>query len=384
MSLQENMDREAREAIAAIAGQANANPVDDATEDVSHLFEPLTKQELLSCVFSSWYPKFRQMTFKSEIIKPLDPSFIDYLLADGIYLPGGAGEMPRFKKDPASGIQDQANESDSDDWSSWASDNEEDNKVKILLAPIEDTVQEIRHRIDKLGGESVFPRMNWSAPKDAVWTTATNTLQCETPSQILHLLKSSDKVSTDLLSRQAMSEPELVLRQWANLVPSMEFRCFVKNRKLIAISQIDYQYYEFLELIKGDIEYKLQGFFDTCVHDQFPSESYCFDVYMAKTNDRIYVVDFEPWAYSVDSCLYSWKELLEVGKDTTEQTLGLRLFPKGVHPLGHFASKYAVNRLPLEMTLGTFEDTMKALVESVAIQDGDSSSGDEDEQEDLK
>lgn len=36
-----------------------------------------------ACMFQKWYPTFRQVTFKSEII-PLPESFIKYLGEDGV------------------------------------------------------------------------------------------------------------------------------------------------------------------------------------------------------------------------------------------------------------------------------------------------------------
>ena len=50
-------------------------------------FPPLTKQHVVNCSFSSWYNKFRSITIKSKIIKPLPKEFIDYLHADGVFLP---------------------------------------------------------------------------------------------------------------------------------------------------------------------------------------------------------------------------------------------------------------------------------------------------------
>lgn len=47
---------------------------------------PTTCQDIDNCSFSHWYPRFKSHTFKSEII-PLTQEFVDYLNAEGIYLP---------------------------------------------------------------------------------------------------------------------------------------------------------------------------------------------------------------------------------------------------------------------------------------------------------
>jgi len=46
----------------------------------------MKRQELSNCIFSSWYNNFKQVTFKSYILK-LPEDFIDYLNRDGIILP---------------------------------------------------------------------------------------------------------------------------------------------------------------------------------------------------------------------------------------------------------------------------------------------------------
>jgi hypothetical protein len=45
-----------------------------------------TCQDIDNCSFNSWFQKFKSHTFKSKIL-PLSREFIDYLNAEGIYLP---------------------------------------------------------------------------------------------------------------------------------------------------------------------------------------------------------------------------------------------------------------------------------------------------------
>ncbi|KAI8323831.1 D123-domain-containing protein [Martensiomyces pterosporus] len=343
--------------------QQVANDSADAAaeiEDTDLPFPPLTRGDVLGCMFSSWYPQFRQVTFKSEIIKPLDQGFVDYLLSDGIVLPDNEA-TPQYH-----GTIEELDASDSG--SEW-SDEEDDPSV---VANLESISALIREKIAGLGGQ-VFPRMNWSAPKDASWMATGNTLQCHNPSEIYVLLKSSDKITGDLengryLERELVGdvEPELVLRQWCNLLPSMEFRCFIKDRRLVAISQIDLQHYEFLEEIKDQVTGKITQFFDERICSVFPLQSYCFDAYITRNMERIYVVDFEPWTHSVDSCLFEWRELLAV--EEAGDPLGLRLFPKNVSSLGHFSGKYSQNRFPIELTADEYQNSISELIEKMAVQ----------------
>lgn len=41
--------------------------------------------EVLACSFTEWYPVLKKVTFRSEII-PLPQDFVNYLLADNVYL----------------------------------------------------------------------------------------------------------------------------------------------------------------------------------------------------------------------------------------------------------------------------------------------------------
>ena len=50
-----------------------------------------------------------------------------------------------------------------------------------------DTHEAIERTIEELGGK-VAPKLNWSAPKDATWIAATNSMECRTPNDIYLLL----------------------------------------------------------------------------------------------------------------------------------------------------------------------------------------------------
>ncbi|KAJ1938296.1 hypothetical protein GGF37_004865 [Kickxella alabastrina] len=321
----------------------------DEHQSVADLFPELTRDQVLNCAFSSWYPKLKKVTFKSIVLKPLQATFLEYLLSDGIVLPDNEAEH-KFQSMIANASSDDEDESD------WSDEDDEDSGAKIMV-DIDASVQQIRKAIEELGG-NVFPRMNWSAPTDASWMSCDNTLNCRNPSEVLLLLKGSDKISGDLINGKYLDmqfwEPELVLRQWCNLIPSLEFRCFVRDGHVVGISQIDMQHYSFLEGMAEDIEDKLMDLFTDHVSAAFESESYCFDVYVTRAEGRAYVIDFEPWAAAVDSCLFEWKELLEVG----QEGLGLRLFPEGIDAMGHFSAKFSTNRFPIELEGNAFMEAL--------------------------
>ncbi|KAJ2338472.1 hypothetical protein GGF43_006869, partial [Coemansia sp. RSA 2618] len=177
---------------------------------------------------------------------------------------------------------------------------------------------------------------------------------------------SSNKVAQDLTNERYPTPdtpsvaPSLVLRAWANLHPSMVFRCFVRNHKLVAVSQVDVQHHRFLDEMSEEIEQRMCDFFAAHVGRLFPSPDFCYDAYIARSVDRVLVVDFEPWSHVVDSCLFEWRELV-----AAPGFLGLRLFPEGVNPLGHFSAKYSTSRFPVEMTADAYHASVATLIEKM-------------------
>jgi hypothetical protein len=69
-----------------------------------------------------------------------------------------------------------------------------------------------------------------------------------------------------------------------------------------------------------------------------------FDVYITRNRERIYLIDFNPFAQKSDSLLYQWEELL-----TSPEQLPLRLLPS--EEAGrHMQQPFAFNRYPSDVT----------------------------------
>ncbi|KAF8943791.1 hypothetical protein BGZ47_005051 [Haplosporangium gracile] len=352
------------------------------TEGTPLVFPPLTHQRLENCAFSSWYPKFRLISIKSKII-PLPEEFVTYLNADGVFIPGQSGltlalsdsedesedeeisDANRFKALQEATFHQRA-EAGQDD----SSDDEDDDESEQGEAPLPyfpGLEQEIERTIAELGGE-VFPKLNWSSPRDASWIAATNTLKCQHVSDIFLLLKSSDFIAHDLAHayedcsdavaegaegvRERPEVVELVLRKWFDLAPSMEFRCFVRENKLVAISQRDMTYYDFLKGIQEELEDKIVDFFEDKINGHFPDSDYTFDVYITRNKDRIYLIDFNPFAQKTDSLLFDWKELLHLDledKEQLEHLPAMRLLESEAAG-SHMQQPFAFNRYPSDVT----------------------------------
>lgn len=176
-----------------------------------------------------------------------------------------------------------------------------------------------------------MPKLNWSAPKDATWISATNSLECKTANDVYLLLKSSDFVTHDLqhaydgtvddtlsdpTSEQTASETpsdtgfHLVLRKYFQLNPSLEFRCFVRNRQLLGICQRDLNHFDFLVALCPKLQDLIVAFFEKHIKAVFPGQNFAFDVYIPPPHERVWLVDFNPWDRRTDPLLFSWLELL--------------------------------------------------------------------------
>ncbi|KAL4927462.1 cell proliferation protein CDC123 [Aspergillus undulatus] len=281
-----------------------------STEPLQRLpFPPVTYSHILHCSYDYWQPKYRALTPKSRII-PLTPAFVSYLHADGIVLPPES-TPPNDDDDVDDFSDDPDAEEEPDPSKEWPEIHEQ---VKSTIA--------------ELNGK-VTPKLNWSAPKDATWMAATNDTQCRTPNDIYLLLKSSDFITHDLehpfdhcvpdtsySPTPTPSPPEvkysLVLRQYVNFNPSLEFRCFVRNRILLCICQRDQNHFDFLFPMRDMLRSRIQSFFDEKLKDSFPDSSFVFDVYIPAPHQRVWLIDINPWAQRTDPLLFSWLEILRM------------------------------------------------------------------------
>ena len=112
------------------------------------------------------------------------------------------------------------------------------------------------------------------------------------------LLKSSDFVTHDLTEPfdkcEGNSEEEktdaikllkyyLIIRKWIEISPNSEFRCFVKDNKLVGITQRDCRtYYKFIENNKEKIIQLVKDFYNCNLKEKFSNSSFVFDVYIKK------------------------------------------------------------------------------------------------------
>ncbi|ETV75115.1 hypothetical protein H257_10689 [Aphanomyces astaci] len=235
-----------------------------------------TVQQVDNCRFTSWYEALRVHSIRSIAI-PLPEEFVASLLQDQILV-------------------------------------QEDLYPSSFVAAVKDAI----HR---LGGR-VFAKLDWSSAKDAKWILA-NSLCCRSFADILMLLKASDFITHDLTqaydgcsdvgTKRRPDTFHLVLKKWCHLFDSMHFRCFVRAKKLLGISQRNCtERYDFLasEATQDTLCDAIAAFFEShlTTSQALPDPNYVFDVYVDKDH-KVHLIDINVFGAVTDPLLFSWDEL---------------------------------------------------------------------------
>ncbi|CAK7202417.1 hypothetical protein SEUCBS139899_005140 [Sporothrix eucalyptigena] len=347
-----------------VAPQPAPASSDEAAEELR--FPTVSRDHLLYCSYDYWFPKYRKVCIKSRII-PLPAEFVDYLREDSIILSdeshgNGANGANEDDDDwePSNPTMCHYKSEDEKKYDVFLDDDESDEDESVppvvRLPPnrrFPELHQKIKDEIAALGGV-VAPKLNWSAPKDAAeLMEQKNTMRCRTPDDIYFMLKSSNFVSHDLehafdgttpstspeqtaattFSSSSSSlgfNPVLVLRAYFDIHTALEFRCFVKQRNLVAITPRDLKYYPYLEGLRSTILERAKSLFHSKLQFTFPSGNFAFDIYIPEKQGHdvgdneadapnahgrlsyARLIDINPWALHTDTLLFSWRELLEL------------------------------------------------------------------------
>ncbi|XP_076620420.1 translation initiation factor eIF2 assembly protein [Colletes latitarsis] len=257
------------------------------------------------CSFLSWYPQFRKNSLEASILH-IPNEVLEYLQHDAFVLPVEA----------TNDVLENA------EWTDGSPVVNEENPLEPQPT-FPEFSQKIQDIIDDYG--AVFIKGNWSSPSDATWVVPTKTLKCKTLEEIYLLLKSSDRIMHDLNNvrnyenRGIPLKACLILKKWQDINPCTEFRCFVIENELIAISQRDIsQYHSYNESEKYNIQTDIKSLFMERIKDRFLLKNYSFDVVRYKKNEAM-IVDFGPLDESATKgTLFTYEELQNKINDTPE------------------------------------------------------------------
>ncbi|XP_043675683.1 cell division cycle protein 123 homolog [Vespula pensylvanica] len=252
--------------------------------------------------FCSWYKQFIKCSLVATIIQIPD-EILKYLEYDMFLLP----------------LEAIKHNSSDNEWND-SLQNDEDSEYQPSFPEFSKSIQDV---IDEYG--SIFVKSNWSSPSDATWVAPTKSLQCKTLEEVYLLLKSSDRIANDLSVLKRWSDKEnyprpcLVLKQWRDINPCAEYRCFVIDDELVGISQRDMsQYYTYNELEKYNIKADIEKLFTEHIKGNFSLTNYSFDV-IRNEDKNIKIVDFGPVNESTTKgTLFTYEELQNHINDAPE------------------------------------------------------------------
>ncbi|XP_029034365.1 cell division cycle protein 123 homolog [Osmia bicornis bicornis] len=248
------------------------------------------------CSFASWYPQFRKDSLNATILD-IPEEVLKYLEHDAFILPIEATN---------SGLQNPE----------WLDGSPVINEEQSL--DFQPTFPQFSKKIQDVIDEydAVFIKSNWSSPLDATWVAPTKTLKCKTLEEVYLLLKSSDRIAKDLsnvknyTNNENSLTPCIILKQWRDINPCTEFRCFVVNNELTAISQRDIsQYHSYNDSEKFNIQTDIKSLFMERIKDRFPLNHYSFDVVRFK-KEKVKIIDFGPLDESATKgTLFTYEEI---------------------------------------------------------------------------
>lgn len=132
-------------------------------------------------------------------------------------------------------------------------------------------------------------------------------LRVESGKEALDLLLSSERIRNDLEDCLKFKyEPKVIIRKWLDIPEYLEFRGFIRKRKIVGLSQYFYFCkFEQIHKNKDRIESQIGTFFEE-IKDKLHLESCILDFAFYK--DRVLVLELNPFFIGSGSCLFNWKE----------------------------------------------------------------------------
>jgi len=156
----------------------------------------------------------------------------------------------------------------------------------------------------------------------------------------------------------------LVLRKWSNLNPRNNFRCFTRERSLLAVSQRHCSVFHPSLMDDADrIVATISRFHYDKVAHRFPDPNFVMDIYIDK-NWRVWIIDFNVFAECTDSLLFSWDEPL------LSSAIGEGVAPPSDAELRLVDSEVGVRTDPLSEYRAPID--MHGFVDAERLQEGES------------
>ncbi|KAL7714339.1 Uncharacterized protein QTN25_008116 [Entamoeba marina] len=141
--------------------------------------------------------------------------------------------------------------------------------------------------------KSFFIKINWTSLKDAEWLMGNQLEMCNVDDIILHLQASGAASQSVELANKLNIQNEIEIRKWCVIKKADEFRCIIKNNKLVVICQryLD-MYFSSIEKRKNEIVTAICNFFKESIQPcKFPIPDYIMDIHI---KDKVELIDINP------------------------------------------------------------------------------------------
>ncbi|KAH3760894.1 DNA repair protein RAD51B [Pelomyxa schiedti] len=136
-----------------------------------------------------------------------------------------------------------------------------------------------------------------------------------TGAEAMLMFKRSERVQKHLQHQLEVIPPtdpwkiNFVVREWQELYPEYEFRAFIYNRKMTALSH----YYKFcfvpgVVANKEQIKSRILEFFNGVVCERVPFDTYVADFAYNPHTNAVWLVELNPWCPGTSPALFDWSE----------------------------------------------------------------------------
>ncbi|KAG2383672.1 hypothetical protein C9374_004343 [Naegleria lovaniensis] len=225
-------------------------------------------------------------------------------------------------------------------------------KKKNILKQLEESIDhEIQQLVSSNSSDEVycFIKLSCRSPKDAfavcdkmkaIFEEKINQLIQKNSSQKLpseneRLIAVNEAFIQSMKVKSFAEEFYYFKKEWVEIPVEHEFRSFVKNGKLTAISQyFDTCYFPELVQHSSEIKEKLIEFFNTNISCAIPIKDYICDLAIAR-DGKIYVVELNPFSSTTDACLFSWSKDSSILNGVHSQSVEMRVRKKEEKHLKH-------------------------------------------------
>ncbi len=193
---------------------------------------------------------------------------------------------------------------------------------KRALRMIEPVRERVRNVLENFPGECGFIRLGSRSPKDS-WLGHKHgfKVKANDENQLRFIQDCSERMYEDLtLAIRENYPPTLFVRQWIDLAKWQEWRCFMRGRKLVGISQGNYLDGRIAECVehKDSVRWAIEQFFPR-FREACHLDDVVFDVFVMRKEyvpaDKIKTVTWEvklleinPFFEFTDPCLFSWQK----------------------------------------------------------------------------